>query len=145
MWQSKIQSTIALSSTEAEYIALSTAAQEGLWIRSLLKEWGYSMMMPSTLWCDNQGAIQLSTNPSQHKRTKHVDIKYHFIRHLVESGQMVIGKVHTSQMIADVLTKNTSRVVNDTLNAHLFGQTTIRPSPERIEIYKRNLKQNAHK
>ena len=83
------------------------------------------MFMPSTLWCDNQGAIQLSTNPTQHKRTKHVDIKDQFIRHLAESGQLVINKVDTTLMIADVLTKSTSKVITDTLNAHLFGHTII--------------------
>ena len=69
----------------------------------------------------------------------------HFIRHLVESGQLVIDKVHTTLMIADILTKSTSKVITDTLNAHLFGHTIIRPSPERIGVYERNLKQNALK
>jgi hypothetical protein len=67
-WQSKLQSTVALSSTEAEYVSASIATQEGLWIRSLLREWGLSMSMPTTIWCDNKGAIQIAQGPVNNKR-----------------------------------------------------------------------------
>ncbi len=102
LWQSKLQPIVALSSTEAEYIALSSTAQETNWIKSLLREWGYKMTIPTTLYCDNQGAIQLTINKTQRKRTRHVEIKYHHVRNLEQIGEIVVAKIHTSAMIADL-------------------------------------------
>ena len=135
-WQSKIQTTVALSTTEAEYIALSSTTQEAIWLRSLLREWGFKMNMPTTLWSDNNGAIQLTYNPIHHKRTKHIEIKYHFIRDKVKSNDIVVDKVHTSEMLAGILTKNTSTQTQSTLRQRLMGQgEPIHPSPKRIRIY----------
>ena len=129
---------MALSTTEAEYIALSTATQEAVWIRSLLREWGFKMLMPTTIWSDNNGAIQLTYNPVHHKRTKHIEIKFHFIRDKVKSGDVVIDKVHTTEMLADVLTKNTSAQTQLHLHPRLMGVgEPIKPSPKRIRVYKR--------
>ena len=100
-----------MSSTEAEYVALSTTAQDNLCIKFLLKEWGYATTMPTTIYCDNQGAIQLTINHSQHKRTRHIDIKFHYMRDLEAKGEIVISKIPTEYMIADLLTKNTLRKV----------------------------------
>ena len=74
---------IALSSTEAEYMAMSSAAQEAIWLRRLLSSLGFSQK-PTILYEDNQGAIALSKNPKSHSRTKHIDIRYHFIREIIE-------------------------------------------------------------
>jgi hypothetical protein len=101
-WQSKLQSTVALSSTEAEYVSASIATQEGLWIRSLLREWGLSMSMPTTIWCDNKGAIQIAQGPVNNKRTKHVDIRFHHIRDHIEKGDIVVDHIPTE----NILTKN---------------------------------------
>jgi hypothetical protein len=135
IWQSKIQPIVALSSTEAEYMALTNATQEALWIRSLLKEFGFSMNMPTTLWCDNKGAIDLTYNPIHHKRTKHIDIRFHFIRQVVQEGQVVIDKIHTSDMLADLLTKIVTPQVLRSLLPHLMGYSTIKPSPRRLRPY----------
>ena len=82
------QPVVALSSTEAEYIALCAAVQEVVWLRNLLKDLNFEQKDSTTLFEDNQGAIVLSKNPSSHPRTKHIDIKYHYTREKVESGEI---------------------------------------------------------
>ena len=67
------------------------------------------MTMPITIYCDNQGAIQLTINHSQHKRTRHIDIKFYYIRDLEAKGEIVISNIPTEYMIGDLLTKNISR------------------------------------
>ena len=85
-WASKKQSVVALSSTEAEYMALTQAIKEVLWLRTLLVELGapWHAKEISTISCDNQGAIALSRNPGFHARSKYIDIRYHFIRDHVD-------------------------------------------------------------
>jgi len=139
-WQSKLQPLVTMSSTEAEYVAISTTAQENLCIKFLLREWGYSMIMPTTIYGDNQSSIQLVINHAQHKRTRHIDIKFHYVRDLETKGEIVISKVPTESMIADLLTKNTSKKVYHTLIQSLLGWSRIRPCEERIQVYERLLK-----
>lgn len=139
-WQSKLQPLVTMSSTEAEYVALSTTAQENLCIKFLLKELGYSMIMPTTIYGDNQGAIQLTINHAQHKRTRHIDIKFHYVRDLETKGEIVISKIPTESMVADLLTKNTSKKVYHSLIQSLLGWNIIRPCEERIQVYERLLK-----
>ena len=79
-WKSKRQTVVALSSAEAEHIALCLAAQEAIWLRSLLKSLSFKQSKATKLYEDNQGAIALTKNPKTHSRTKHIDIKYHYIR-----------------------------------------------------------------
>lgn len=135
-WQSKLQPTVALSSTEAEYISASVATQEALWIRSLLREWGLSMSMPTTIWCDNKGAIQIAQCPINNKRTKHVDIRFHHIRDHVEKGDIVVDHIPTENMPADLLTKNRANL--EKLRGKLFGGSQIDPSNKRLRIYYKN-------
>ena len=135
IWQSKLQPIVALSSTEAEYMALTNATQEALWIRSLLKEFGFSMNMPTTVWCDNKGAIDLTYNPIHHKRTKHIDLRYHFIRQIVQEGHVVIDTIDSSEMLADLLAKIVTPQVSGLLLTQLMGHTTIKPSPKRLRPY----------
>ncbi len=78
-WLSKKQSTVALSTAEAEYVALSQAAQECVWLRRLLSDLGMDVS-PVMILEDNQGAIAIAKNPVDHSRTKHIDIRYHYIR-----------------------------------------------------------------
>ena len=87
-WQSKRQPTVALSSTEAEYMALTQAAKEALWLQGLLSEFGIKKTRPTTILEDNQGCIALAKNPTSHARTKHIDIRHHFIRETLEAGQI---------------------------------------------------------
>ena len=79
-WRSKKQSTVALSSTEAEYMALTEAAQEAIWLKAFLHELGAMNSDEAVkIYEDNQGSIALAKNPKFHKRTKHIDIRYHFV------------------------------------------------------------------
>ncbi len=82
-WMSKKQSTVALSSTEAEYVAASMAACQGIWLRRLLVDLGHEQKEATKLLCDNVSTIAMTKNPVMHGRTKHIEIKHHFIRDLV--------------------------------------------------------------
>uniref|UniRef100_H3H8M3 Integrase catalytic domain-containing protein n=2 Tax=Phytophthora ramorum TaxID=164328 RepID=H3H8M3_PHYRM len=105
-WRSKKQRTVALSSTEAEYMALSEATQEAVWLKVFLCELGEMASDEAVkIYEDNQGSIALAKNPQFHKRTKHIDIRYHFVREKVEDGQVVLQYVSTTDMLADMMTK----------------------------------------
>ena len=105
-WQSRKQTIVALSSTEAEYIAAATATKELLWLQALLQELGYSLLLPSTLFCDNQSCISLSENPKFHDRSKHIDLRFHFLREKVQAKILKLHFTSTSTMWADILTKS---------------------------------------
>lgn len=104
-WSSKRQSIVALSSTEAEYIALSATACEIVWLLQLANELGQNMTNKAFLFCDNQSAIKLSLSDAYRPRTKHIDIRHHRIRELIESKTIKIAYTSTKQMAADALTK----------------------------------------
>jgi Reverse transcriptase (RNA-dependent DNA polymerase)/gag-polypeptide of LTR copia-type/GAG-pre-integrase domain len=104
-WSSKKQATVSLSSTEAEYIAAARAAQEATWIHTFLSEIGHPLKKPITLYVDNQSAIKLIQNPVAHDRTKHIDIKYHFIRDAQAREIIKVEYCPTNDQVADVLTK----------------------------------------
>ena len=123
-WASKKQSVVALSSTEAEYIAASLASQEAVWLRSLLGDISFVQKEPTVIKEDNQGTIALSRNPEYHPRTKHIDIKYHFIRDKVEKKELVLEYYPTEQMLADLLTKQLGK----TLFQRLRGLMGVRDS-----------------
>ena len=104
-WSSKKQSTTALSTTEAEYIALVQAAKESIWIQGLLKELGFTTVDSNLIYGDNQGSIALANNPEYHARTKHIDIQYHFIRECVQNNKINLKYCPTADMVADGMTK----------------------------------------
>ena len=104
-WASKKQSVVALSSTEAEYVAASLACQEAVWLRVLLEDISFVQNKPTMIKEDNQGAIALSKNPKYHPRTKHIDIKHHFIRDKVAKKAVVLDYCPTEEMLSDLLTK----------------------------------------
>jgi transposase InsO family protein len=104
-WSSKKQSTVALSSTEAEYVAATQATKHVLWQGYLYDELGIERQIPTILWTDNQGAISISNNPGSHAKTKHIDIALHFLRDHVENGDLEIKYIHTDNNVADILTK----------------------------------------
>jgi hypothetical protein len=108
-WKSRIPPTVALSTTEAEYMALSTATQECLYLRMLLKELGYKQK-PTTIFCDNQGAIFLAKNTATKPRTKHINIRHHFIRDCIRNEDIQVEYIDTNNMTADVFTKALPRV-----------------------------------
>lgn len=103
-WKSKKQDTVALSTMEAEYVALSSAAQECVWVRRLNSELGTPHTGPTTIMEDNQSSIAMARNPQFHGRAKHIDIRHHFIReHIGESIELQYCP--TNEMVADMLTK----------------------------------------
>ena len=104
-WASKKQSVVALSTTEAEYIALCSATQEAVWLRRLLRSLREEQARSTKVFEDNRGAISLSKNPKDHTRTKHIDIKYHYVRDAVQKNEIDVQHSETKQMIADTLTK----------------------------------------
>ena len=104
-WASKKQSIVALSSTEAEYVALCSAAQETVWLRNLLADIGFQQNAPTCVKEDNQGAMCLAKNPKDHNRTKHIDIKFHYTRQLITSKELRLEYVPTGKMVADTMTK----------------------------------------
>ena len=107
-WRSKKQSSVALSTAEAEYMALASAGQEAVWMRLLTAELCGNSMKELTIFEDNQSAIQMSKNPKFHGRAKHIGIKFHFIRELVSDGAVKLQYCLTEEMIADMLTKGLS-------------------------------------
>ena len=110
-WLSKLQSIIALSTTEAEYIAAVTAGQETLWFRQFLSELGYELPAASVMLVDNQSAIQVARNPEHHGRMKHLDLRFFWLRDEVKTQQRLsIAHVPTADMAADILTKLLGRV-----------------------------------
>jgi Reverse transcriptase (RNA-dependent DNA polymerase) len=108
-WGSKKQTSVALSSTEAEYIAASYAAKEAIWLRRLLTELGLDTSSPTPIHVNNQSAIAIARNPEFHDRTKHIKVRYHFLRQVVEKGDIVLKYLPTGEQIADALTKGLSR------------------------------------
>jgi hypothetical protein len=108
-WASKKQPTVALSSTEAEYIAACFAAKEASWLDLLFGELGYPQEV-FRIESDNQSSLALMSNPVYHDRTKHVDIQYHFVREKVEDGLLEFVYCPTTQMAADSLTKGVPKV-----------------------------------
>ncbi|KAL1582041.1 hypothetical protein WHR41_09299 [Cladosporium halotolerans] len=104
-WCSKRQATVALSSCEAEYIALTQATKEAVWLRLLLTELGVPDAEPTRILADNQGAMALAKNPEFHTRTKHIDIQYHFVRQEVGRKRVQLEFVGSEDMLADCLTK----------------------------------------
>jgi hypothetical protein len=104
-WTSRKQKTIALSSTESEYMCMSDACRQLVWIESLLQELSFPVTNID-LCCDNQGAIFLASNPAQEHRSKHIDIRYHYIRECVEEQKISLTYIPTNDQIADIMTKN---------------------------------------
>lgn len=110
-WSSQKQKIVALSSCEAEYVAAAVAACQGVWLSRLISEMLGRPQAKFKLFVDNQAAIALSKNPVHHDRSKHIDIKYHYIRDCVEKGQVEVDHIRTREQIADALTKALGRVV----------------------------------
>lgn len=104
-WGSKIQGIIALSSTEAEYVALCLTMRECVWLIGIYNFIRRTEETTITIRCDNQSAMKLGKNPVYHARTKHIDVKYHWIREAIENKICEIEYVHTQKQLADILTK----------------------------------------
>ena len=103
-WRSNLQSVVALSTTEAEYMELSTATKEAIWLKAICEELGLQTGSVK-MHCDTQSALALAKNRVFHERTKHVANKYRFICDIVAQGDIILHKIHTSKNPTDFLTK----------------------------------------
>src|ERR1700678_1780448 len=104
-WSAKRQEIISLSTTESEYIAATYAAKEALWLRQLILQL-FGILLPATpLFCDNQSAIALAKEHQYPARTKHINVRFHFIRWIVEDGKLRLIYCPTEEMVAHILTK----------------------------------------
>jgi hypothetical protein len=103
-WKATLQSTVALSTTEAEYMAAAEAVKEAIWLRGLVSDLGLQQD-DTVVFCDSQSAIHLTKNQMYHERTKHIDVRYHFLREVVTQGDITVKKIATAENPADMLTK----------------------------------------
>ncbi|CAH9096877.1 unnamed protein product [Cuscuta epithymum] len=103
-WKATLQSIATLSTTEAEYIAATEGVKEATWLRGLATELGATQGQ-TIVFSDSQSVIHLTKNDTYHAKTKHIDVKYHFIRDIVAAGNIVVQNIHTLENLADLLTK----------------------------------------
>ena len=104
-WSAKRQEIISLSTTESEYVAATYAAKEALWLRQLILQIFGLNLGPTNLFSDNQSAIALTKEHQYHAQTKHIDVRFHFIRWIIEDGKLRLIYCPTDEMVADALTK----------------------------------------
>jgi hypothetical protein len=109
-WFSRKQASVALSTTEEKYMGACLACTEAVWLRKLLSGLFDIELDAATICCDNQSCIKLSVNPVFQDKSKHIGIKYHFIRDVVEKGAVKLHYVVTNEQVVDVLTKPLSKV-----------------------------------
>jgi hypothetical protein len=132
-WFSKRQPTLALSSTEAEYQALSEVAREAVWLKAMMRDMGVDSEEPLMLRCDNESSIKLARNPIFHSKTKHIIVHYHFAREQLESGEINVTYIPTTEQLADFFTKPLNKPLFDKFRTALHIVSTT-------EALERNLK-----
>jgi hypothetical protein len=123
-WSSKKQNSVALSTTEAKYIASSSCCAQILWMKAILNDFGIKFKQVPLL-CDNESVMKLTNNPVQHVRTKHIDVRHHFIRDHQQKGDICIESVGTDDQLADIFTKPLDKKrfykLRNELNIHDFS------------------------
>jgi hypothetical protein len=124
-WASQLQRCVARSTTEAEYIAASNATQEISWLHSILTELGVEYSKPTILHIDNQSAIKLICSQDFHKRTKHIDVRYHYIREHYINGDICPSYICSNQQIADMFTKSLPKKPFETLRDEFMSSYVI--------------------
>eukprot|EP00043_Microstomoeca_roanoka_P019083 m.209879 g.209879 ORF g.209879 m.209879 type:complete len:1254 (-) comp16937_c0_seq51:130-3891(-) len=104
-WSSKRQPLVALSSAEAEYVAVATVAKETIWVRNLLSDLGYKQETPTTIFTDSKPAMEIASKEQTTKRTKHINVRYHFVRQQIQQGTIEVKYLRTTEQPADAFTK----------------------------------------
>ena len=104
-WQTRQQPSVALSTMEAEFMAACAASQESVWLIQILTEFGGVFEAPITIYEDNKACLDYSRNSTNHQRTKHISVRYHFIRDLIEDQILQLESIPSADNIADILTK----------------------------------------
>jgi hypothetical protein len=108
-WSSRLQRSISQSTTEAEFVSLNEATREAVWLKRILNEIDSTYTKPVQIRCDNQGAIRLVHNPENHQRTKHIEVKFLYVREQQQNGSVDVVYVGTKDQLADGLTKGLPR------------------------------------
>ena len=126
-WGSKKQTSVALSSCEAETMAASEAAKEAVYLREFLRELGFGGKKPTKLYCDNQGAVDLAYNPEHHQKTKHIDRRHFYVRELVERCQLEVPYVKTAENLGDFFTKPLAVETFRTLRDKIMNMQQLDP------------------
>ena len=124
-WKTKKQPTVALSSCEAEYMALALTVQEAIFLSILLKNFFNREIHTVKIGCDNQGTIALVKNPIIKNRSKHIDIKFHFIQEKYNSGFIDIKYIPSEHNVADIMTKPFTKIKLHTFRDMLFGYSVF--------------------
>jgi hypothetical protein len=132
-WGSRKQKSVALSTTEAEYIAACEACTEAIWLRKLISDLFDQIPDSTIIHCDNQSCIRLSEHPVFHERSKHIEIKYYFIRDKVQEGEVKLQYIPKDEETIDILTKPLSRI-NFAYFRDKMGIMEITPLVEREEM-----------
>ncbi|KAI3735961.1 hypothetical protein L6452_15489 [Arctium lappa] len=104
-WTSKKQNCVSTSTVEAEYVAAASCCSQVLWMKTQLRDFGYNYKR-IPIYCDSKSAIAITVNPVQHSKTKHIDVRYHFIKDHVEKGDIEMHFVQTDFQLADLFTKS---------------------------------------
>jgi len=104
-WKGSLQSVVALSTIETEYISLTEGVKEAIWLRGLVSDLGLIQDV-TIVFCDSQSAIHFTKNQMYHERTKHIDVRRHFVRDIVADGKVVVKKISIAHNPADMLTKS---------------------------------------
>lgn len=104
-WSSKKQPVVSLSTTEAEFITAASGACQVIWLQRVLGSLGKNEDKTTIIHCDNSTAIKLSKNPVMHGRSKHIDVRFHFLRELTKSGTVELVHCNTKEQVADIMTK----------------------------------------
>lgn len=122
-WEARKQPTVALSSTEAEYMALAQASREAMFLTGILRELNMDCYVraPTVIYSDNMGAISMTKNQGYNPRTKHIDIRHHYIKELVEEDSIKTCHISTDEMIADILTKGLGSNKHNVLKEHIVN------------------------
>lgn len=110
-WASRKQSTVSLSSTEAEYISLANGVCEAKWLRSILKELNFNCSSPTIIHEDNQSCMKIAQDSCQHKKMKHIDIKFNFVRDTISNKEVQLKYIPTNDQLADIMTKPIGKIL----------------------------------
>ena len=121
LWKSSRQVGVTLSSSEAEFVAASQAGQEVVYLRALLRGFGYPQVGATEIWEDNASCIMMSENPTNRDRSRHVDVKVHFLRDLVRDGHVKLLKCAGTQNVSDALTKSLPRPTFEKHREYIIG------------------------
>ena len=132
-WSSRKQPIVTLSTTEAEYVAAATCACQAVWMGRVLKEIGYDQGGEMVLLCDNTSTIKLSKNAVLHGRSKHIKVRYHFLRDLVKEGVIKLVYCNTEEQLADIMTKPLKMVTFQRIR-EAFGMRILNKVLERVQF-----------